>query len=228
MIEAFIKTDWKDLLKEEFSKKYFSDLERFVLREYREQTIFPKLDLVFDALNVCPYEKTRVVIIGQDPYINDNQAHGMAFSVQPGADIPPSLMNIFRELEEDCKCYIPNNGYLYHWAEQGVLLLNTILTVRKGRSLSHANVGWETFTDQIIKTLNNSDNSIVYMLWGNKAKSKADLIDNSKHMILKAVHPSPLAGGKFLGCGHFSKANEYLYETTPSTIDWQIPNIEIK
>ena len=166
-----------------------------------------------------------MIILGQDPYHGTGEAHGLSFSVNPGVKIPPSLYNIFKELQSDMGCYIPDNGYLVPWAKQGVLLLNSVLTVKRGRSNSHKGIGWEIFTDKIIELLNKKDRSLIFLLWGNYAKQKGSFINPNSHMILKAVHPSPLAGGGFFGCKHFSKVNEYLYEIDKTTIDWQIPNI---
>ena len=224
MIIPKIGNDWDIILEKEFKSLYFQDLMLFLEREYKEQTIFPAKEDIFTALKLTPFNEVRVVIIGQDPYIKPNQAHGLAFSVKVGAGIPPSLRNIFKELESDCGCYYPDNGCLIPWAKQGVLLLNSVMTVRSGRSNSHRNIGWEMFTNAIIRELNKKGH-IVYMLWGNYAKIKGELIDAENNLILKAAHPSPLAGGLFNGCKHFSKANMFLYETSPTTIDWQIPNV---
>lgn len=187
--------------------------------------VFPPVGNIFNAFRHTSYADTKVVILGQDPYINPGQAHGFAFSVPLGVATPPSLMNIFKELHDDIGCYIPNNGCLIPWADQGVLLLNTILTVDEGRSRSHAGMGWEDLTDYVIRLLNKKEQSIVFMLWGNYARKKAELIDQDNHLVLQAPHPSPLAGGTFFGCKHFSKANNFLYEIYPTTIDWQIPNV---
>lgn len=235
MIEL-IGNDWDELLQEEYKKDYFQNMIRFLDMEYRREDVFPPRADVFNALSYTSYKDTKVVIVGQDPYINPNEAHGFSFSVRPGVKIPPSLANIFKELHDDCGCYIPNNGCLIPWAQQGVLLLNSILTVRRGQSKSHANIGWEVFTNKIMDLLNDDtigsvngkSNTRVFMLWGNYAKQKADRIDTNTHLVLKAAHPSPLAGGAFFGCKHFSKANEYLNEISPNTIDWQIPNVEYK
>lgn len=224
-MNKFIGNDWDDLLRDEFQKTYFITMEEYIRQEYKRMDIFPAEDDIFNALRLCSYTDTKVVIVGQDPYINPGQAHGLSFSVLPGARIPPSLMNIFCELRDELGCYIPNNGCLITWAKQGVLLLNSVLTVRRGYSNSHKDIGWEIFTDTIMKLLNQKDKSIVFLLWGAKAKSKAYMIDPSSHLILTAPHPSPLAGGGFFGCNHFIKANQFLYEIYPNTIDWQIPNI---
>lgn len=222
-----IGNDWDELLQEEYKKDYFQDLLSLVNEEYKREEIFPPQKDVFNALAYSSFKDTKVVIVGQDPYINPGEAHGLSFSVLPSVTrIPPSLQNIFKELKDDCGCYIPNNGYLIHWAKQGVLLLNSILTVRRGHSKSHAGIGWETFTDRIIQLLDQKAGPLVYMLWGNNAKKKLECIKPDNHLVLKAAHPSPLAGGAFFGCKHFSKTNQYLYEISDYSIDWQIPNIE--
>lgn len=221
-----IGNDWDQILEEEFGKTYFSSLIDFVNEDYQRNEIYPPAEDVFNALKLTSFADTKVVIVGQDPYINPGQAHGLSFSVRPGIPIPPSLLNIFKELQDDCGCFIPDNGCLTPWANQGVLLLNSVLTVRRGQSNSHANMGWEQFTNAIISKLNQKERSIIFMLWGNYArKNKEQLIDHQMHLVLTAPHPSPLAGGKFFGCKHFSKANQYLYEISNDHIDWQIPNI---
>lgn len=223
-----IGNDWDGLLNGIFQDSRIQRLLTMVELSGTPQfprEIYPAKEDIFNALKYTSYADTRVVILGQDPYINPGQAHGLAFSVKPGAPIPPSLMNIFKELHDELGCYIPNNGCLIPWAIQGVLLLNTILTVERGKSRSHAGMGWEVLTDYIIQLLNQKDESIIFMLWGNYARKKAELIDPAKHLILQAAHPSPLAGGAFFGCGHFITAADYLYEIYPTAIDWQIPNI---
>lgn len=219
-----IGNDWDQILKKEFEKPYFQNLMSILDNEYYNYTIFPPKEDVFNAFRFTSYENTKVVIIGQDPYINPNQAHGLSFSVKPGAAIPPSLRNILMEVADDCGCEYPDNGCLIPWAKQGVLLLNSVLTVRSGQSNSHKNIGWEIFTNSVIENLN-IKGGIVYMLWGNYAKAKGKIIDNENNFILRAAHPSPLAGGLFMGCKHFSKANQFLYEMGPNTINWQIPNM---
>ncbi len=221
----FVGNDWDEILKNEYETTYFRSLMEYLDEEYRRDEIFPPKNDIFNALKFTSFKDTRVIIIGQDPYINPGEAHGLSFSVNPGVRIPPSLYNIFKELQTDMNCYIPDNGCLIPWAKQGVLLLNSILTVRRGKSNSHKNIGWDIFTNKIIELLNKKDRSLIFMLWGNYAKQKGSIIDPNSHMILRAVHPSPLAGGAFFGCKHFSKANEYLYETDKTTIDWQIPNL---
>jgi uracil-DNA glycosylase len=220
--------DWDNLLKEEFQKEYYLRLRQFLKSEYRTKTIYPNMYKIYEALRLTSYEDTKVVILGQDPYHGPNQAHGLAFSVQEGVDIPPSLANIYKELETDLGCYIPNNGCLVPWAKQGVLLLNTSLTVAAGQANSHRNVGWEIFTDQIIQLLNDKRTPVVFLLWGNNAKSKAAYITNSRHLVLTSVHPSPLSASRgFFGCRHFSRANDFLMGTGQKPIDWQIPDIKI-
>lgn len=222
----FTGNDWDDLLQEEYEKPYFTNLLNFLNLEYSRAEIFPPKQNIFSALTYTSYKDTKVVIVGQDPYINPGQAHGLSFSVLPECrPIPPSLQNIFKELHDDCGYDIPDNGCLIPWALRGVLLLNSVLTVRRGQSRSHANIGWEIFTNKILELLDKKEDNIVFMLWGNYAKQKAELLDPNNHLILKAAHPSPLAGGAFFGCNHFSKANQYLYETTKYQIDWSIPNV---
>jgi len=220
--------DWDELLKDEFQNDYYIKLRQFLKNEYSDKTIYPDMHKIFEALKLTSYKDTKVVILGQDPYHGPNQAHGLAFSVQEGVMIPPSLLNIYKEMENDVNCYIPDNGYLVPWAKQGVLLLNTSLTVVAGNANSHSNRGWELFTDGIIRLLNDKDSPVVFLLWGNNAKGKSTYITNPKHLILTAVHPSPLSAHRgFLGCRHFSKANEFLNGTGQGMIDWQIPNILI-
>lgn len=221
---SVIKNDWLKTLKEEFTKPYFINLKNFVTNEYKSTKVFPPTQDIFAALNLTPLSEVKVVILGQDPYHNDNQAHGLSFSVLPTQkEIPPSLRNIYKELYEDLGCCIPNNGYLKKWADQGVLLLNTVLTVRAYQPNSHKGIGWERFTDTILKTINAQDRPIVYMLWGKPAQSKIPILKNPKHLILTAPHPSPLSAYRgFFGCKHFSKANEFLVSKGVEPIDWQI------
>ena len=217
-----IGNNWDDILKEEYNKPYFEKLMNFIEDEYSKYTIYPDKNNIYNALKLTPPEKVKVVILGQDPYINKNQANGLSFSVQPGIATPPSLRNIFREQRKDLGIIQPNSGDLTKWAEQGVLLLNTTLTVRAGLSNSHQGKGWGIFTDSIIKYLGQKEN-IVFMLWGNNAKAKRKLIDSSKNLILEAAHPSPLSATRgFFGCQHFSKANNYLIEHNLPPIDWQL------
>lgn len=217
-----IGNNWDDILKEEYNKPYFEKLMNFIEDEYNNYTIYPDKNNIYNALKLTPPDKVKVIILGQDPYINKDQANGLSFSVQPGIAIPPSLRNIFREQRKDLGIIQPNSGDLTKWAEQGVLLLNTTLTVRAGLSNSHQGKGWGIFTDSIIKYLGQKEN-IVFMLWGNNAKAKRKLIDSSKNLILEAAHPSPLSATRgFFGCQHFSKANNYLIEHNLSPIDWQL------
>ena len=220
-----LKNDWDSLLASEFQKEYYQTLRGFLKEAYSSGTVYPPMFDIFNALKYCAYEDAKVVIVGQDPYINPGEAHGLAFSVQPGARVPPSLQNIFKEMATDMLCSIPNNGYLVHWAKQGVILLNSVLTVRAGASKSHTGKGWELFTDSVLALLNQKDASLVYMLWGRDAQKKGQLLNNPKHLILTAAHPSPLAGGRFFGCKHFSKANEFLHNANITPINWQVPNI---
>ncbi len=218
-----IAKSWYELLKEEFEKPYYKELQNFLIDEYSHYTIYPESQNVFNALNLVPYDKVRVVIIGQDPYHEPNQAHGLCFSVQDGVDIPPSLQNIYKEIHNDIGVPIPKTGDLTPWAKQGVLLLNSVLTVRKGAANSHKGKGWEQFTSAIIKKLNERDKPIVFLLWGNNAKQVANAVDNTKHFILSAPHPSPLSAyAGFFGCRHFSKCNEFLKSIGESPIDWEI------
>lgn len=218
---------WATCLSAEFEKDYFKKLEGFIDEEYSSKEVFPKKEDLFTALNLTALEDVKVVIFGQDPYHEENQAHGLAFSVPLSQKkIPPSLKNIYKELNKECGCYIPNNGNLKKWASQGVLLLNTVLTVRAHEANSHKGKGWECFTDEIIKILNNEDRPIVYMLWGNNAKEKLEMLNNPKQLVLTAAHPSPLSARRgFFDCGHFKKTNEFLINNGLSPIDWQIENV---
>ena len=221
-----ISNDWLGPMSAEFKKPYYAKLYRTVLNEYQTKQIFPASDDIFNAFNLTPLSKVKVVILGQDPYHGDGQAHGLSFSVRPNVAIPPSLLNIYQELESDCGCYIPNNGYLEKWAKQGVLLLNTVLTVQAHKAFSHRGIGWEEFTDAAIRAVNEQDRPIVYLLWGKPAQSKKSMLNNPKHLILGAPHPRPLSAYRgFFGCHHFSKANEFLTEHGETPIDWQIENI---
>ena len=219
--------DWDKRLKEEFNKPYYLALRQFLIEEYRTQVIYPPKEDLFNALKATSYQDTKVVILGQDPYHGLGQAHGMAFSVNPGIAIPPSLRNIYKELQDSLGCSIPDNGYLMPWAKQGVLLLNTVLTVRAGQPQSHQNKGWEILTDEIIKLLNQKDETVIFLLWGSPAKKKMNLITNPKHVVLTAVHPSPLSAHRgFFGCNHFKQVNEILERQGRETIDWQISNLK--
>ena len=221
-----IKGDWLELLQDEFEKDYYKKLREFLLNEYKSNTIYPDKYDIFNALNYTDYKDVKVVILGQDPYHGPNQAHGFSFSVKPGIPAPPSLVNIYKELKDDLGCYIPNNGYLKKWADQGVLLLNTSLTVRANEANSHRNKGWEIFTDKIISLLNERNSPVVFILWGNNAISKEKLITNHSHYIIKSVHPSPLSASRgFFGSKPFSKTNNFLQSIGQQPIDWQIENI---
>ena len=218
-----IGNEWDELLKNEFQSDYYLKLRNFLAYEYKHYTVYPNMYDIFNALKTTSYSDVKVVILGQDPYHGPNQAHGMCFSVKKGVEAPPSLKNIFKELQDDCGCSIPPHGELTEWAKQGVLLLNTVLTVRAGQANSHANKGWEILTDQIIRLLNEKQTPIVFLLWGRNAQNKISLITNPNHLILKCVHPSPLSTyNGFFGCHHFSKTNAFLKEHGIKEIDWQI------
>ena len=221
-----LKNDWKDLLDDEFNKEYYQTLRNFLTNEYNTKTIYPDKYDIFNALHFTSYKDIKVVILGQDPYHGPCQAHGLSFSVNPGIKIPPSLLNIYKELNSDLGCYIPNNGYLKKWADQGVLLLNTSLTVRAGEANSHKSIGWEIFTDRIISLVNEKEDPVVFLLWGNNAIKKKNLITNKKHLILTSAHPSPLSASRgFFGSKPFSKINNFLISVNKKPIDWQIENI---
>ena len=224
---GMITNDWLDTIKGEFAKPYYKELYQFVLKEYKTHVVYPPADDIFNAFHFTPLSKVKVVILGQDPYHNEHQAHGLSFSVLPDQpEIPPSLQNIYQEIKDDLGCYIPNNGYLKKWADQGVLMLNTVLTVRAHQANSHQGKGWELFTDAIINAINAQDRPIVYLLWGRPAQSKISMLTNPKHLILTAPHPSPLSAYRgFFGCKHFSKTNEFLESHGLEPIDWQIENI---
>ncbi len=225
---GMIENDWLESVSAEFKKPYYQQLYKFVREEYNTRVIYPPADDIFNALHLTPLSKVKVLILGQDPYHNERQAHGLSFSVLPEqTEIPPSLQNIYQELHEDLGCYIPNNGYLEKWAKQGVLLLNTVLTVRAHQANSHQKKGWEEFTDAIIQAVNVQERPIVYMLWGKPAQSKIPMLNNPRHLILKAPHPSPLSAYRgFFGCRHFSQANDFLIKNGTEPIDWQIENID--
>ncbi|MBE5929569.1 MAG: uracil-DNA glycosylase [Lachnospiraceae bacterium] len=223
---AAIDNDWLPAVNAEFKKPYYAELYKFVKEEYSKVAVFPPSDEIFSALHLTPLSKVKVVIIGQDPYHNVGQAHGLCFSVRPEVEIPPSLVNIYKELQSDLGCKIPNNGYLVKWAEQGVLLLNTVLTVRAHQANSHQGKGWEQFTDAIIRAVNAEDRPIAYLLWGRPAQSKMSMLDNPKHKVFTAPHPSPLSAHRgFFGCKHFSQANAFLEENGLAPIDWQIEDV---
>lgn len=218
-----IGNKWDEILKEEFEKEYYLKLRNFLAYEYKNYKIHPDMYDIFNALKYTSYENVKVVLLGQDPYHGVNQAHGLCFSVQRGVPQPPSLKNIFKELNEDLGCAIPSHGNLTKWASEGVLMLNTVLTVREGNANSHAKKGWEKLTDAIICKLNEREKPIVFILWGRNAHSKTSLITNSNHLILKCAHPSPLSAyNGFFGCRHFSKTNEFLKKNGMKPIDWQI------
>ena len=223
---SMIDNDWLTAISGEFKKDYYRKLYEFVKDEYSKTVIYPPADDIFNAFHFTPLSKVKVLILGQDPYHNENQAHGLSFSVpESQRDIPPSLQNIYKELQSDCGCYIPDNGYLKKWADQGVLLLNTVLTVRAHQANSHQGRGWEQFTDAVIQAVNAQDRPIVYMLWGSPAQKKISMLNNQKHLILKAPHPSPLSAYRgFFGCHHFSLANKFLSDNGIEPIDWQIEN----
>lgn len=223
---AMIDNDWLPAIQGEFKKPYYKDLFQFVKAEYSRTVIYPPSEDIFNALHLTPLGEVKVLILGQDPYHNENQAHGLSFSVPLSQkEIPPSLQNIYQELHDDLGCEIPDNGYLEKWAKQGVLLLNTVLTVRAHQANSHKGHGWEQFTDAIIQAVNAQDRPIVYLLWGKPAQSKMPMLTNPKHLILQAPHPSPLSAYRgFFGCKHFSRANAFLEANGESPIDWQIEN----
>lgn len=216
---------WKEWLEEEWKKPYFKELSAFLHNEYKTKDIYPPKEKVFTAFNACTYDDIKVVILGQDPYHQRGQAHGLCFSVSPGVQIPPSLLNIYKEINSDVGCDIPNNGYLLPWAKQGVFLLNTVMSVEDSKPKSHANKGWEVFTDNVIKKINEKDDPVVFLLWGRDARNKANMI-SEKHLVLEAAHPSPLSAyNGFFGCKHFSKTNEFLKNNGRGEINWQIPNL---
>lgn len=220
-MEVKIEAGWKEKLREEFEKDYFTALTAFVREEYRTRQVFPPGNKIFNAFDLCPFDRVRVVIIGQDPYHNYGQAHGLCFSVTDGTDFPPSLVNIFKELNRDLGVPVPLSGNLERWARQGVLLLNAILTVRAHQALSHQNKGWERFTDAAISALNNHRENLVFMLWGAYAQNKGASIDDTRHLVLRTVHPSPLSASRgFFGCSHFSKCNEWLAARGLEPIEW--------
>ena len=223
---AMISNDWLPAMGGEFKKPYYVELYKFVREEYGARQIFPPAEDIFNAFHLTPLKDVKVVIIGQDPYHNEGQAHGLCFSVKPEVDIPPSLVNIYQELRDDLGCYVPNNGYLVKWAKQGVLLLNTVLTVRAHAANSHRGKGWEEFTDAAIKVLNQQDRPIVYLLWGRPAQMKKSMLNNPKHLILEAPHPSPLSSYRgFFGSKPFSQANRFLEANGVEPIDWQIDEL---
>ena len=220
-MDVKIEPSWKKVLQTEFEKSYFQGLTDFVRSEYKTKRIFPPGNLIFNAFDQCSFDQTKVVILGQDPYHGVGQAHGLCFSVNDGVEFPPSLINIFKEIERDLGKTMPSTGNLTRWAEQGVLLLNATLTVQAHQAASHQNKGWETFTDAVIHQLASQKEHLVFMLWGSYAQRKGAFIDSKRHLVLKTVHPSPLSAYRgFIGCGHFSQANQYLQTQGLQTIDW--------
>ncbi|KJR45248.1 Uracil-DNA glycosylase, family 1 [Desulfosporosinus sp. I2] len=218
-----IQNDWIDAIGTELNKPYYTKLYKFIIEEYKNHVIYPLMDDVFNAFNYTPLAKVKVLLVGQDPYHNENQAHGLSFSVMPQQKIPPSLINIFKELYDDLGCKIPDNGYLGKWADQGVLLLNTVLTVRAHQAHSHQRKGWEQFTDAVIHAVNEQDRPLVVLLWGIPAQRKRSMLTNPKHLILEAPHPSPRSAYKgFFGSKPFSRTNEYLKANGIESVDWQI------
>lgn len=218
-----IEEQWYKALKDEFEASYFADIKSFLIEEKKQHIVFPPSSLIFNAFNLTPFDDVKVVILGQDPYHNIGQAHGLAFSVPDNIQKPPSLINIFKELNQDLGVPIPTHGNLEKWAKEGVLLLNASLTVRAHMAASHAKIGWQYFTDAAIKALSDKKQNLVFILWGNYAIAKENLIDHNKHLILKTVHPSPLSASRgFFGCKHFSKTNEYLVKNNIKPIDWSL------
>ncbi|QIX86657.1 uracil-DNA glycosylase [Campylobacter ureolyticus] len=219
-----IEKSWKEALKDEFLSPYFENLKENLIISKKSATVFPPSNLIFNAFNLTPFNEVKVVILGQDPYHGDNQAMGLSFSVPKGVKIPPSLINIYKEIYDDLGINEPNSGDLTYWAKQGVLLLNASLSVEKGKPNSHKDFGWHLFSDAVIKKISDEKYGVIFLLWGNFAKNKANLIDQNKHFILTAPHPSPLARGGFFGCKHFSKTNEILKKLGKSPIDWDLNN----
>jgi len=226
-LKGILHNDWAAELGQEFTKPYYLQLRKFLVEEYRTRTIYPDKHDIFNALHYTSLADTKVVILGQDPYHGPEQAHGLSFSVQEGVGTPPSLQNMFKELRDDLGCRIPNNGHLLKWAQQGVLLLNTVLTVRAHEANSHKGRGWEQFTDSVIETINRKVEPVVFLLWGSHAQKKAQLITNRKHLLVRSPHPSPLSAHRgFLGSKPFSRANRFLREAGLQEVDWQIPDAQ--
>ncbi|MBU7320563.1 uracil-DNA glycosylase [Paenibacillus oleatilyticus] len=226
---AILQNDWAPLLEDQFQAPYYHQLRSFLKQEYATRTVYPDMHDIFNALHYTSYADTKVVILGQDPYHGPGQAHGLSFSVKPGIPAPPSLQNIFKELQSDLGCSIPDNGCLVPWAEQGVLLLNTVLTVRQGEAHSHKGQGWETFTDRVISLLNEREKPIVFVLWGSPAQQKMQLITERRHFIVRSVHPSPLSAHRgFFGSRPFSQVNDFLRSIGSVEIDWQLPNLGVQ
>ena len=228
-MRKIFRNDWAELLDDELKEQYYQELRKFLINEYSTKQIFPNMYDIFNALHLTSYADTKVVILGQDPYHEPGQAHGLSFSVLPNVPPPPSLINIFKELHSDLGCFIPNNGCLESWARQGVLLLNAVLTVRAHAANSHRGHGWEMFTDRIIRLLNEHERPLAFILWGNPARRKKGMITNPRHLIIESAHPSPLsANGGFFGSRPFSRVNNFLESVGETPINWQIPNLEIK
>lgn len=225
-MSAILRNDWAEVLGDQFEQPYYKQLRQFLIQEYRSTTVYPDMYDIFNALHYTPLAQTKVCILGQDPYHGPGQAHGLSFSVKPGVKPPPSLQNIFKELHADLGCPIPNHGCLEHWARQGVLLLNTVLTVRRGQANSHRGKGWEQFTDRVIEVLNARELPVVFILWGRNAQAKREMIDTSRHLVLESAHPSPYSAHYgFFGSRPFSKANAFLQQTGVEPIDWAIPDL---
>ena len=217
---------WDEILKGEFEKEYYLKIREFLKQEYSHYKVYPDMHDIFNSLKYADYDNIKVVIIGQDPYHEEGQAHGLSFSVKPNIEIPPSLVNIYKELESDLGCYIPNNGYLEKWAKQGVLMLNSVLTVRAGNAFSHSGHGWEQFTDATIKAVNKIDRPVVYILWGAPARKKKEMLNNPRHLVIESPHPSPLSAYRgFFGSRPFSRTNEFLEANGVEPVDWQIENV---
>jgi len=226
-MRKIFRNDWAELLDDELKEPYYQELRKFLIDEYSTKKIFPNMYDIFNALHFTSYAATKVVILGQDPYHEPGQAHGLSFSVLPDVPPPPSLMNIFKELRDDLGCFIPDNGCLKPWADQGVLLLNAVLTVRAHSANSHRGHGWEIFTDKIISLLNDHERPLAFILWGRPARSKKNMITNPRHFIVESAHPSPLsASGGFFGSRPFSRVNKFLESVGETPIDWQIPNLK--
>lgn len=218
-----LNNQWGDLLKDEFQKPYYQKLRAILAREYQTHTVYPDMYDIFNALRTTDYKDVKAVILGQDPYHGPGQAHGLCFSVKPGVPAPPSLKNIFKELNDELGIPIPDTGYLMPWAKQGVLMLNTVLTVRAGEANSHKGLGWETLTDRVIELLNDREQPMVFFLWGANAKRKRELLTNPSHLVLSCAHPSPLsASSGFFGCGHFKACNDFLKKHNMTPIDWRL------